>query len=83
MSTVIVSAPQGAGKTRMFQHMDNVVDDWAPGMPITKGHIHLSTASVDDILDALPMNWFHHDGDIVLVPHTRGLDLAFIEVYTE
>ena len=82
MSTVIVSASQGAGKTRMFQHMDNVVDDWVPGMPITKGHIHLSTASLDAILAALPMNWLH-SGDVVLVPHTLGLDLAFIEVYTE
>jgi len=28
------------------------------------------------------MNWLH-SGDVVLVPHTLGLDLAFIEVYTE
>lgn len=52
MNATIVYGPQGCGKTQHAKVLcarfgcESIVDDWAPGQPLTDGALHLTQEDV-------------------------------------
>lgn len=62
--TVIVTGPQGCGKTRHAARLaealgcDGVVDDWWPGVPLQAGKLHLTHSPVTSLDPDIPVLLF-------------------------
>ena len=64
MNTVIVTGPQGCGKTRHAAQLakalgcEGFVDDWWPGQPLQPGFLHLTSSPVTSIDPRVPVLTF-------------------------
>jgi len=73
LKTIILSAPPGWGKTcnaealRQEFHCNCVVDEWRPGLPVTRGALHLTNVHGSAIVAYVKID---HEAGVQLV--TRG-----------